>query len=278
MGTDIGATIPDTTAPPWKMMVPGHCYSACAYAFLGGIKRSANPGDLGFHQFMQPATVQAAINALAEANEQSSDQEVMGLLVLYLKEMGIDPELVALASAAEPSTLYLPGKDEMTRLGVTNDAVSFSGWTIEAYGDGAIVTGTIKGAWLADEDVTFFCRTSKPGIIFMVGSYKFSVHDEESAAQHSADLRGEVEGTSLVTGSTILRQNTGLTGLSNVYIDNTGRYFFVYPMSGGELAQAIYGHDLHLEIATPEVENNPSFEPPIGDLGPDVSVAARSCL
>jgi hypothetical protein len=89
-----------------EISVNKHCCSACAYAFLGGVKRLAEAGELGFHQFHASGSVTEAIKESDLDKTMSSAQQLMGLLVIYLKEMSIDPALLFLASSADPGDLF----------------------------------------------------------------------------------------------------------------------------------------------------------------------------
>jgi hypothetical protein len=95
---------------------PGICASACAYAFLGGSVRLTRTSALGFHQFSFALPKDSAIST---ADEVSEAQATVGVLVLYLKTMGIDPEVLALASETAPSTISAPDAATMRRLKIT---------------------------------------------------------------------------------------------------------------------------------------------------------------
>ena len=69
------------------------CYSACVYAFSGGVVRiydGAKP--LGVHQFHGPG-------------DQSSTQATMAFLAVYLDEMGVDHRLWEAASLVKPDEI-----------------------------------------------------------------------------------------------------------------------------------------------------------------------------
>ena len=77
------------------------CASACAYAFAGGTARflDDNGGRLGIHQFYAPNS-----NISGE-----SVQQVSGLIVAYLDEMGVDARAFTLSTAADRSgMIWLP--------------------------------------------------------------------------------------------------------------------------------------------------------------------------
>jgi hypothetical protein len=84
---------------PDKILVEqGICFSACAYAFLGGVTREIDTkGLFGLHQFRSQRSNK---NDKGEA----STQIAVALLAQYLDEMGIDRKVLDIAS-------IIPSKD-----------------------------------------------------------------------------------------------------------------------------------------------------------------------
>jgi len=76
------------------------CVSACALAFLGGVKRSAEPGAIGVHQafFSDDAGLD---NKAAVATIQMLTGEVIG----YLSDMGVSAKLLLLSLSIESSDM-----------------------------------------------------------------------------------------------------------------------------------------------------------------------------
>lgn len=120
MKTEVGRTLPMVSDARWQEAADGDCYSACAYAFLGGIKRSAKSGQLGFHQFYLGRSVTEAINKEDLDASNSSAQQLMGLLVIYLREMSVEPGLLFFAASSKPGDLFKPDLDLILKLGITN--------------------------------------------------------------------------------------------------------------------------------------------------------------
>lgn len=90
------------------------CASACAFAFLGGVIRTAEPGSIGVHQSSfgtdGPADTNTAVGEM---------QVVTADLLAYLREMDVDPELLQLSlTTSRDDIRYLTG-DEMRRMRVT---------------------------------------------------------------------------------------------------------------------------------------------------------------
>lgn len=76
------------------------CVSACALAFLGGVKRSADPGSIGVHQafFSDDAGLD---NKAAVATVQLMTGEIIG----YLSDMGVSAKLLQLSLSIESSDM-----------------------------------------------------------------------------------------------------------------------------------------------------------------------------
>jgi len=106
--TAVGATIGEGDA---ANQVTGSCYSACAYAFLGGTDRlMLRDSVIGFHQFS---------HGEPRADDMSRAQSLDGTILLYLKRMGVDPEVLTLATSASPSEINSPDAKERARLHIT---------------------------------------------------------------------------------------------------------------------------------------------------------------
>src|SRR5665811_186942 len=108
MTTSIGKTRPDESAPTAAggyshMIEKGVCYSACAYAFLGGVKRLAESGEYGVHQFFTDALLKDPDGKVFSPVDFSVQQTITGLLLAYVLEMGASPELVVEANKALPT-------------------------------------------------------------------------------------------------------------------------------------------------------------------------------
>jgi hypothetical protein len=101
----------------------GLCASACAYAFLGGVSRTAKAGELGVHQFSGKFDL-------------SSSQEVSGTLVSYVAKMGVDPRLVSIASSASPEDVHFLTAQELAAFKITVDDDAFGPWEIKSFGSG----------------------------------------------------------------------------------------------------------------------------------------------
>jgi hypothetical protein len=92
-------------------LVPGFCFSACGYAFLGGIKRKIQDGSvIGYHQVYKDPKVE-----VDEQTEAAMIESVKGHVERYLTRMGVDSEILERASATKPADYYEPDSDELVK-------------------------------------------------------------------------------------------------------------------------------------------------------------------
>jgi len=103
---------------------PGYCYSACALAFLGGKYRYLIKGSVyGVHRFFWKGH---------SSNDADIAQILSAGVVEYIRSMGVDTKLFALASQAGASEAVTPSEDELLALNVINNGREPAKWTIES--------------------------------------------------------------------------------------------------------------------------------------------------
>ncbi|GLQ77319.1 hypothetical protein GCM10007881_08350 [Mesorhizobium huakuii] len=91
------------------------CASACSLAFMGGVRRVADPGSIGVHRSsFAPESGMSTDEAVA--NVQAVTAEIMS----YMAEMGVDPKLMAVALSYDRSDMRYLSASEMGELRVTN--------------------------------------------------------------------------------------------------------------------------------------------------------------
>ncbi len=90
------------------------CASACAYAFAGGTNRFLNEytGKLGIHQFYAPNNVSVSGETV---------QQVSGLIVAYLDQMGIDAKAFTISTIADRDGMIWLTPDEAVTLRFANN-------------------------------------------------------------------------------------------------------------------------------------------------------------
>jgi len=93
---------------------PGECDSACTFVFLGGVTRSMAPGSrFGVHRFW----------GLTSGDVQQDAQKIAGLLVAYIREMGVSTEMYTLMTEGAPEQVKYLDQGAMARLNITTTRV-----------------------------------------------------------------------------------------------------------------------------------------------------------
>lgn len=96
----------------------GECYSACAFAFLGGIRREiGDNAKYGVHQHYNLESILSPLSDTLNALEISASHIVSGILVAYVMDMGADPLLVSLALMTPfVGDMHILSKNELKKL------------------------------------------------------------------------------------------------------------------------------------------------------------------
>lgn len=119
----------------WGKRRPAHCHSACALAYLGGKYRFLDPASrLAVHQFSTPRAEGTASHRQVE----QETQVLAGLLVGYLRQMGVDLALFDRMSRKPHEDLEWLGLEELRRMNVVNDGRMTPVWDL-AIQDGEFV-------------------------------------------------------------------------------------------------------------------------------------------
>jgi hypothetical protein len=250
--------------------------SACAYAFLGGINRTAKSGELGFHQFSAPPSTTND----PPTDRSSEAQALTGMVAQYLKEMGVDPEVLSLASKTPSADINLPDGPTMTRLGIINshEDTQFSGWAIEPYKAGAVVTGTVTDPENQKTQIALFCRRANPGQVFLLGSWTYPIPTVNQAASETGNVRKAVFQSRLIIGQTTVRQQNGLDGIADLHVDDSGRFYLTYAMSTAEFYRGIEA-GFAVEVVVPHSYGWLfRFQPPLPGLRQETAITFKSCL
>lgn len=92
------------------------CSSACALAFLGGVRRFAQSGAIGVHRSSFDASLQLDADTAV-----ASIQEGVANTMAYLIEMGVDPRLMQLSLTVDSSDMRYLTSAEMAEHRVTTD-------------------------------------------------------------------------------------------------------------------------------------------------------------
>lgn len=110
----VGASGPD-------QLLPGRCYSACVYAFMGGSKRVLPPGSIaGIHRAYMPGVgpdpVGHAIPQAHRGPRASINPDVASIAIArYSRLMGISLNLLRTAEQVSPSSIHIVTRSEARR-------------------------------------------------------------------------------------------------------------------------------------------------------------------
>lgn len=87
------------------------CYSSCAYAFLGGVKREVSENaEYGIHDFRNINKINTFLQTVLVGDYIKS----------YLDEMGIKPQYYELVKETSPKDMYVLSKEQARMLNVDN--------------------------------------------------------------------------------------------------------------------------------------------------------------
>jgi hypothetical protein len=138
---------------------PGYCYSACALAFLGGEYRYLPDGSVyGVHRFFWQGHTSADADVA---------QIVSAAVVEYIKTMGVDTKLFALASQAGSSEAITPSAETLLTLNVINNGSKQVKWTIESVAGGIYLKGEQETA-LGINKFMFTCPAHAPMDLYAI--------------------------------------------------------------------------------------------------------------
>ena len=170
--TSVGKTVTHSDlGPPHEDRVDGKCASACVYAFAGGVERFSSGGNLGVHQFY-------GINNSAPTAE---TQAIVGLLLIYLMQMGVDLEVLAQSLFTRPNEIHWFSETDIREYSLTTEDNEYSEpWKLEPYKDGLVVTATHHANTTETAQMTFFCRKSD-------GRWRLLISELISEKKHQPD-------------------------------------------------------------------------------------------
>jgi hypothetical protein len=155
--------------------LPGDCYSACVFTFIGGEYRFYTPRSrIGVHRFsaMSPADADA-----------DSTQVVSAAIVNYIRKMEVDVGLFDRMSRAGKDEILVLPEAELERLRVINHGRQPAEWAIESI-DGATYLKGRQQTWLGVGEILLSCSEGQVlfRALFDAGDNAEAVRD--SVKQH----------------------------------------------------------------------------------------------
>jgi hypothetical protein len=187
----------DETVYGWVGLEPGECSSACAYAFLGGVRRDLASGRLGFHRFAPDDG-----GTLPGSGGLIAGQVLSSVIVEYLAEMGVNTRVFRLASGTSINDLYFPSAEEFATLNLSTPS-GFGELRLEPFGQGVMAVSTnADPARPSDHfiEVNIFCEFGVPRLYaqsdgnWMAGAEEFGRHSIVVNGQELQTISFIIEG------------------------------------------------------------------------------------
>ncbi len=131
----------------------GYCLSACTLAYVGGVYRYLNKDShYGVHRFAFSQPQEGGVD---------SAQIASALIVSYLREMDIDPELFNLSTMAANKDIYEPEMEVLERLNIVNNGNTQPKWTVES-SDGYLYLKGERDNIRGTQKFIIYCSQGKP--------------------------------------------------------------------------------------------------------------------
>lgn len=130
--------------------LPGACLSACSLAYLGGEFRYVTPDDsvYGVHRFSTPTAITDPLD---------NAQILSGVVVSYIKQMGVEPQLFTAMTMASPSEIIVIPTKDLIELKVVTGSSLKDEWVLKSIPQGMIyVVGTHVDS-RGTSKMTFMC-------------------------------------------------------------------------------------------------------------------------
>lgn len=184
LSTEVGGTkvFASEDGAPKARLGKGECASACAYAFLGGVRRAVPAGArYGVHQFYGPR----------RSGDEVVQQEV-AQLGLYIQEMGGDSDLVIAAASTSPDGMHWLNRNELEHLNVVTDVMSPSEatWQFAQASDALYLTSNQVQPDGSVTEYRLSCAMDTPNTLQILARNKVSALPEGKAIQLTWSIRG----------------------------------------------------------------------------------------
>lgn len=173
---------------PWfEELQEGACSGACVLSFLGAAHRNLDIGTtLEIGQLIDTQTTPRSDRGTRTTDPVQraiENQILVGQIVSYLDEMGIDPRLYALLASVPPTIGSRPiTQDERMELGIENADDTVTDWRAELHGNGFLA---IIDTQLTDRSLGLFCEQG--GSYFLTVTINRAARDDLLLVLESGD-------------------------------------------------------------------------------------------
>jgi hypothetical protein len=281
LATSIGETVLDGTTPGSlaKKQLPGICVSACAYAFLGGKTRYAERG-YGVHQFFNVRKLTEELEVTKDPmHEASPEQSIVGLLTLYVKSMGVDTDLVFVASATAAADVYWLSASELKRFKVDNSGDVQEPWKTEPYRDGAITTTAVRQGGDEPLSLTLFCRKGPSPVPFLLLSKRISGAGWMPDSAGSEGLKKTIFDWSIRFDQSKYADQRPVTDIASVSIAKDGTAYVTLKISPNDVALLTRSRVASVQINQPRAYGYPFYGNfALQGAAPHIDLVMRNCL
>lgn len=153
----------------------GICFSACAYAFLGGTSREIGErGLLGFHQFY------GMKGDMGESNAQLA----MTVMANYLDEMGVDRQLLDIASVTPSKDVAAVTPTVAQQLNVDNTNPPKGEWEINVTHSGKLFANVVQKLAKKNATASFFLTRENN---YFLGTIRYFIRQKFRSDQELID-------------------------------------------------------------------------------------------
>lgn len=148
----------------YSTTVLGKCYSACAYAFLGGKKREINESaELGVHRFYSQKN-------LGDDNT----QQMTAVLSGFLDTMKVDRKMLDIASLTDSKAMTLINRKKAIELNIINTVPKYSDWELKAGENGSVYMCSIS-THASKKAMGYLCLFYSNNLKRITGKFLFKI-------------------------------------------------------------------------------------------------------
>ena len=192
--TDVGST--QKVQGHWSSEVfSGRCESACTLSLMGGVVRGfSGSGDeqherlVGFHEIrnadFEVQSLDDETARLLSARGFSVAQAVVGKIVQYQRDMGVDARAINLGIGFERDRLNYPTMEELFDLQIFNVAIQKDGKMTIDHHRGGIIARKFTSDALQEREVYFYCDGPSK-----TARFTFRSNSKDSRARMATDLQ-----------------------------------------------------------------------------------------
>ena len=155
LGTRVARSLSVTQAGGAERLAPGECYSACAFAFIGGKWRNAGNESLGVHQHYKADALRAPDERQFSGSDLSASLVMSGVLTDFVARMGVDSRILALAAVTRPDGIYRFTTEELAEYSLVFNDLAYGDWKLEAVKDGLVARSDTKSG---ENHATLYCK------------------------------------------------------------------------------------------------------------------------